>query len=112
MNNSKGRKYSLDDVSFVEEMKAKLRILNSMHQTTNAMMVRFDIHQKRTNQQKSGYSMAKKRALRPISYRSIEQNLPRGRRKLEAQPWTNIDSKLVSIESISSENVFEQVSSV
>lgn len=102
MNNPRGRKYSLVDLSFVEEMKAKLRILNSMHQTTNAMMSQFDLHRKRINQQKSGHSMAKRRALRPIS---IEQNLPRGKRKLEAQPWTNIDSKSVRTKSISSENV-------
>lgn len=84
MNYLKRGKYSLDDLSFVEEMNEKLRILNSMHQTTNAIIAQLDLHRKRVNQQKS---MVKRRTLP-----SMEQNLSRDRRT--SQPF---DAKPVSI---------------
>ena len=83
-----GRKYSLNDLLLMEEMRAKLQRLNSMHQTTNAMIVSFDLHPKSnlkrkvSNQQKSLHSMAKKRTLQPLVHRNSSTDRRKSQRKL------------------------------
>lgn len=99
MNGQNRRKDSLNDLLFIEEMRGKLRRLNSIQQTTNAMIVRFDLHpmnnfkRKMSNQQRT--SFAKKRTLQPLLHRSMVRNSSIDRRRSEIQSLINTDVKSV-----------------
>ncbi len=80
--NKRVKRYPLANLSYMEEMKSKLQKLNSVRHTTNAIIAQFDLHPKSNTkrktsiQQKSIYSMAKRRTLQPLSHRAIQDNSP------------------------------------
>lgn len=67
--NQKLNKFSLTNLSCMEEMKTKLQKLDLIRNTTNAMIVQLDLHRK------SKYSRGKKRRLQPLLRLSIQENL-------------------------------------
>jgi len=79
--NQKSNRFSLTNLSYVEEMKSKLQKLDLIRNTTDAMIVQFDLHskintkRKTSSQQKSINSIAKKSTLQPSRRLSIQDNL-------------------------------------
>jgi hypothetical protein len=91
--NQKLKRFSRTNLSYVEEMKSKLQKLDSIRNTTDAMLIQSDILQKINNklktsmQQKSVYSIKKQKTLQPLLY---QHNLPTNKLILNKKTQVNI----------------------